>query len=678
MKKNLIFIAMAVSFLVLGSFWIYLQTGVKEGDVEYLDTHTPREIQAEPKESKLNDDPDRVAVAPDSTVGEEAKPIDDAPEFEPMDAPGWWVWGNVTSSAGEPLADAEVGIFLFNNISQEGEAIHRVQANEKGRYISWIPAPEWMSPLPRDAELHLVIEACAAHPGYRFLEHHNNTLRSIPFPDRKGPALRLDLQLKPGANLYGRVERPDGEPAKWTNVFLGNEEGYYERGKSGYMGYYFFQIKKPGLYYLLAEKFGVGVSKPTSLFLDAGCSLEGPTLVLQECGVLAGTVVDPEGAPVDDVILFAFSENLLESPDRELSNANMDDSVNYYTPAGEYELFDEGVAITDRNGRFRIGGLQHGRYFLWSPDIYWRIEWYDSEIPAHVLEDFPRILYGTGSEDIRFTFPHHRLYIHVIDEQGSPVPDAYVFFRGEDPLPGPRDSTSALGVCQVLALPGAFTVFAQKGELLGTAKVEVKEEDCKTEVEVILEKRPPPGRVRLSFIGPDNKTIEQFQRLRVDCWGEDTVYSSLLFLSDMERNEASEFIFSLPPERYRLCITPGGPDNIYLDAWIDNVIVESGKDCPVEISLQAGGRVRITAYFEEARALEVKWYYIEAIEAPVLDTWKGFGSRIKHGVPHLHSDPFLGGLYELEVTGEGFTQEKIRFQIFPGRVTDVSITLKAK
>lgn len=110
MKKKLIFIAMAISVLLLCLFWIYLQTGVEEEDLEYPATHTPREIQADPKDSKHGEGPDRVAVVPDSTIGEEAKPIDDVPEFEPMDAPGWWVWGNVTSSAGEPLADAEVRV----------------------------------------------------------------------------------------------------------------------------------------------------------------------------------------------------------------------------------------------------------------------------------------------------------------------------------------------------------------------------------------------------------------------------------------------------------------------------------------------------------------------------------------------------------------------------------------
>ncbi len=203
----------------------------------------------------------------------EAQPGQDLQGVEVVLAAGAVLTGRVLSSAGQPVAGAEMSLL------PEGSAPPLLSggsdlSDEQGRYRL-----EGISPGTHTVQ--------AEHEGYR------PTLRRL---DVRADRNTLDLTLEPGAILSGRVVDPQRAPVAGARVFLrpspgGSSPRGLPSGTSGPDGSFNLSGLADGTYRLLAEKAGFARSRDGQEVVVAGRSMTGIEIQLTAGGTIAGKLL---------------------------------------------------------------------------------------------------------------------------------------------------------------------------------------------------------------------------------------------------------------------------------------------------------------------------------------------------------------------------------------------------
>jgi hypothetical protein len=231
----------------------------------------------------------------------------------------------------------------------------------------------------------------------------------------------ITVVLRSAGRLSGTV-LTGGSPVKGAVVVAEIAEGSPLAGRRFYTesdahGRFLLADVEPGNLSLTAAAAGYADSGPLSLTLAAGELRAGLELHLAAGGSVSGNVSSGRGAPLADVVIEAFSEGGQQggaAPSRR-------------------------TAVSDRAGRFRLGGLQPG-------------PWIFSASRPEFARKVARREVGAGEQPLNLTLESGaELAGTIANEAGEPVPGARVALSPTEggapelrllpPLPG-REVTS--------------------------------------------------------------------------------------------------------------------------------------------------------------------------------------------------------------------------------------------
>jgi protocatechuate 3,4-dioxygenase beta subunit len=132
--------------------------------------------------------------------------------------------------------------------------------------------------------------------------------------------------------------------------------------------------------------------------------VEGPDLVLHEKGVIQGRMVYPDGTPVADLDVTAYTLTYEGEHHRE---------VLYNTDPAKRPGLPGGRTFTDAEGRFLFAGLRPGDYFITYTDAY--------------LADENRMeTFAPDTGEVRVETDLYLIRVRVLDDRGQPVPGARI------------------------------------------------------------------------------------------------------------------------------------------------------------------------------------------------------------------------------------------------------------
>lgn len=231
------------------------------------------------------------------------------------------VSGTVKTESGAPVANAQVRAYTSNGSS--GDRKTPVEAD--GTYTL-------------DVEPRSSLRVRAEAPGYPIGVSDVVTIEEAPVNN-------VDVVMKAGCTVSGRVTAPDGKPAAGAtvDVMATVQIGHSQIGEgiktvtadeSGA-----FRIDDlPGMEIgLTARKDGYAPTEPERITLSPGEVKTGVALQLGATHFIAGRVTDPEGKPIVDASVFANS-------------------------FGFAQKSSQGHAQTDNDGRYRIEGLAAAKH----------------------------------------------------------------------------------------------------------------------------------------------------------------------------------------------------------------------------------------------------------------------------------------------------------------------------
>jgi protocatechuate 3,4-dioxygenase beta subunit len=212
-------------------------------------------------------------------------------------------------------------------------------------------------------------------------------------------------------------------------------------------GRFVFDMLAPGEYRLDVQKTGFAAlggpeTRPSTIHVAAGQSVDGVSVQLQRGGVIAGKVLDPSGEPLSDVRITAMRR------------------INAMAVAAGPRLMlapMQGPQQTNDLGEFRISGLAPGEYYVAAMPSGASVfngrgtaAWSTGNARTTITTTFypgttdqtaaQPVVVSAGAEvgSIVFTMqsaPAYRVSGIVVDEDGKPVARAMVMLMG-DPRSG--------------------------------------------------------------------------------------------------------------------------------------------------------------------------------------------------------------------------------------------------
>jgi hypothetical protein len=299
----------------------------------------PAAQESKPKEEK---------AAP-AKPQDQAKPKVEAPKMETLH-----YTGKVKEiGTGKPIAGAKItvrrSILKRNNENTIlEETRHTTDAD--GAYSFTIP-PEQV------AERYLYIELDVEHPDYATQAGFGYALTMIRKNEKLGGRPFFEnVELRPGKPIAGRVERPDGSPAKGVSILAYSrsgklkvgetfEFGSFSKAKTDEAGNFKVNVTTPGLavFWILPDDLaGELHGVPEGKRGDFG------KFTLKPGGSLKGRVLDVAGKPIAGVFVNAEREGDREAGEI-LGGLAVADAINR-------------TAVTDADGSFRLAPLPSGQY----------------------------------------------------------------------------------------------------------------------------------------------------------------------------------------------------------------------------------------------------------------------------------------------------------------------------
>jgi len=290
----------------------------------------------------------RLDAAP-AQPQDQAKPKVEAPKMETLH-----YTGKVKEiGTGKPVAGATVtvrrSILKRNNENTILEET-RHTTDAQGVYSFTIP-PEQV------AERYLYIELDVEHPDYATQAGFGYALSMIRKNEKLGGRPFFEnVELRPGKPITGRVERPDGSPAKGVSILAYSrsgklkageamEYGSFSKAKTDEAGNFKVNVTTPGLavYWILPDDLaGELHGVPEGKRGDMGKFTLKPGVVLK------GRVLDVQGKPIAGV--FVNAERKGDQERGEILNGlAVADAINR-------------TAVTDADGSFRLAPLPSGHY----------------------------------------------------------------------------------------------------------------------------------------------------------------------------------------------------------------------------------------------------------------------------------------------------------------------------
>jgi hypothetical protein len=441
-------------------------------------------------------------------------------------------------------------------------------------------------------------------------------------------ATALALLARRGATLRGRVVDADGAPVAGVRVRLlepdftaeGGLKSTYDDGTTRADGRFAIHHDGAGPRALLALADGRGTAfradvafEPDGVRVGAtlveGDAPDAVLLVLAGGGELAGTVVDPAGAPVAGHLLWALPAGW-QGP--------------YLTDAQRFErvrgdgLMD-GQATTDARGRFAIAGLRPGGYHVWG---------YDG--PEHAfgprLTDAPA---PAGTVDLRLVARRHALVVRVLDHAGralapvvappwSSTVGARVTLRcayaGDD---GRLDAARAYRGVHHTALADGTVVYEVEPDVPYLVGVVAREHPLQESVvrvpadrlaevlELHLAPPVPPGTLALHVAQPDGAPFTDTTNVRVRSLASGaTLHESANYF------HGPDFTAELPPGRYRVDVDVDPPIGSHgeinratpFTPVALEVTIRAGELSALDVRLGASGRLCVLVHLPDGVA----------------------------------------------------------------------------
>ncbi len=310
----------------------------------------------------------------------------------------------VKDTAGHPIADAEVRL-LRAKYGDTGQAERRVQTDRMGIVIlESLPTGTW----------------------FAYVTHRDYAYAIQKLPESENSITTLEIVLKRGIRIEGRVTVTGGDPApQGTQVVFDTEDG----SKSSHVvlcdtdGRYVSRIAfAPRLSLELAVLApGYGESRrdvSTGVLSESGVHTEDFVLETLEHTAI-GRVVDPEGEPLEGVevyqqpLLTLLPATLVHIPTpeeaREFGKVNLADYDPLSSPLSRFQL----ACKTDAGGYFRVGSLHPQTSYglmLVSPQYANRALWIDQAQAGETTD--------LGTTKLQ---PAGRVWGHVRRPDGSPV-----------------------------------------------------------------------------------------------------------------------------------------------------------------------------------------------------------------------------------------------------------------
>lgn len=569
----------------------------------------------------------------------------------PREVERTWIVGHVLDEAEEvAIPRAEVRVTLVRG--DVTETLAKVTADRQGAYRVDLSALMERSPsLVLGAEL--VLRARA--DGYE-----------LSYDDIDGCELQpgrnvLDLELRPGPVLTGRILGPGGIPV--AGAWLKGEAYTRIHGARAHTSLGFGCTDADGKFYL-----SLAHTQPT--YLEAGASRFG-----RVARSLAG--LDPStSADLGDLTL--SPEGVIEG--RVTCGAGQPVPLVEVSVSSEERGATAGRAWSDARGRFRIAGLT-GRSYV-------------------VRTSSPRgARFGpcpVGTVDAELRLAGRLLLVEVVDEGGVPLPGASVdcVFLRPEPVLGLDDSdwtweeTRGERAGALLEL-GDFPLAVLSSEVPGTdhcvrERVELEPKDGLRRHRLVVRRDLPTGRLAVALRDEHGLRIYSYSVVLEPLPDLGSYYFDA---TDADARGA------LPPvvaRRYQVEVQPGdehGTDHFLL-GFEQALAIRPGEVHRIERTVTLGGRVRITVFCSPAPSragwrIEVSCdppgtgrghtvYFRPAEPASTYST-----DDIAHDRPYV-SDVLPPGTYPFRVQHPDYEPVELLVTLRPGRVTEVATRLFLK
>ena len=232
---------------------------------------------------------------------------------------------------GAPIAAAHVIPTTEGSMWGIGEASEPVITNDKGEFS--------------------VIVAAGSHR-LKVSDGEHAPTQSAPVTVRDAAITGVEVRMKGGGAVVGRVDDREGKPVAFATVRLGGARAnMWERGQrtatTDRAGVFELHGLVRGKFSARAES-DTAASKIVDVDLTTDATRRDVVLVLEVSGTISGTVVDETGVPVPEVSVNAM-------PD-----------VFGGAKADSIALSGMSNATTDGSGNFRIHGLPDGAYRVWA------------------------------------------------------------------------------------------------------------------------------------------------------------------------------------------------------------------------------------------------------------------------------------------------------------------------
>ena len=318
----------------------------------------------------------------------------DAQSSSPAGAAGLKVTGLVTGLDGSPIAGARVKLWINHTPFKERDVY--VHTDQSGAYAAELPRWSVLSPLARET---VEIEGRAGAAGH--LARVVST-RRIDWANEDVAEARLDFILKEGACLRGRVLDEQGNPHSAAVWYRYKGTDMTRIAAADWSGWYEMEILEKGDCLIYAVQEGRGISKCFTLPLDPSEDSLAPDLVIRGSAELAGTAIYPDGKPVEDFKLVAFTgeRGSRRVPDR------LDDP-----DSANFENLTRGCVSTDDQGRFTFSGLAWGSYHITG-----------SRGRKKAGERGTYGPFEAGERNATVVLDIYRMRIRAVDQEGRPVP----------------------------------------------------------------------------------------------------------------------------------------------------------------------------------------------------------------------------------------------------------------